>query len=258
MASYNLPKEETGISWIDQKPTGGMPAFFSPQGLASGIARYVEPAMTIGSSLAAEIPAGWAGLVYQDPDMVERVHHDWTYQPRSEAGREGLADLGGGLSSLGGMAMDLPYLGAGIRNFGESKEQLIEAGYPGAAAALHTAPAALALMFPGGEGARAMATAERGITGLGKKALQEAAKGPRMMAPMAAQSGFIKPAVFAEGVGRNVIELSRKSKAAAGTLASERAAERVGANLERTHKTYIAEKTASKEDEKKGRNLLKH
>ena len=257
MSSYNQPKEETGISWIDDKPTG-VPAFFSPQGLASGIARYVEPAITVGSSLAAEIPAGWAGLAYRDPSMVERVHGDWTYQPRSEAGREGLADLGSALSGLGGVAMDIPYLGAGIRNFGDSKDQLIEAGYPGAAAALYTAPAALAMMIPGGEGLRAMAKAERGITGVGKKALQEMAKGPSMRGPMASQGGFINPSAFGAGVGRNVIQMTRKSKAAAGALASERAAERVGTGMERTHQAYIAEKTADKQEEKYGRNLFRN
>lgn len=234
------------------------PQLFSPKGLMEGLAYYAEPAMTVGSSLAAEIPAGLAGIAYGDPDMVERVHHDWTYIPRTESGREGVAKLGEGLSGLGRLAMDTPYLGSAIRNFGDTKEQLIEAGYPGLAAALHTAPAAVAMMVPGGEGARAVGAAERGVAGLGRDALMEIARGPRTVAPWQSQAGYIRPSIFSDGTGRNVLKLTNKGKSAASALAGERAAERVGSGLERTHKAYVAEKTAEQQEVEHGRNLLRH
>lgn len=203
--------------------------------LGQGLAYIAEPAATVASSLASEIPAGWGGILTGDPSKVEAIHHAGTYQPRTEAGSKGLADLGKLLHGAGGLAMDAPYIGAAVRNFGESRDKLIDAGYPGLAAALQTAPAATALLFPGGEGALAMR--EVGAT-MAKNAMKPSPVG------LAAQKGFINPTAMAPTINR-AFRLSRAAKATGSAVAGERAAQRIGSGLERTHQGYVAEKTAS-------------
>jgi hypothetical protein len=215
--------------------------------LGQGLAYIAEPVATIGSSLLGETVGGLGALATMNPDNVENIHHALTYKPRTESGREGLADVGDLLSSAGGMAMDTPYLGAAIRNFGESRDALTDAGYPGLAAALQTAPVALATL---------LAPEARAAFGNVGSGMVKNAMAPSAAGVMAKQKGFISPQAMAIPLGK-AFKFSRASKAAVGTLAGERAAQRVGSSLERTHKGYVAEKTAQ-EEEKHGRNLLAH
>jgi hypothetical protein len=215
------------------------------------LARYVEPAMTVGSSLASEVAAGLGGLATMNPDNVGAIHHAGTYIPRTESGREGLADLGELLSGAGKLAMDTPYLGASIRNFGQSRDSLIDAGYPGLAAALQTAPAFVATMLaPESRGAFKSVASDIGST--------IASGGNMGRGAMAAQGGYIKPSVLAAPIMRSVKQFKFSKAGAPAVTATERAAERVGKGLESTHKTYVAEKTATAEEKPKGRNLLSH
>jgi ApbE superfamily uncharacterized protein (UPF0280 family) len=143
--------------------------------------------------------------------------------------------------------MDTPYLGAGIRNFGESREALIESGHPMLAAALQTAPAFVATLAAP-EARAAARTVGKGMI--------ENAMAPRAVGPMASQRGFIAPQSMAAPLGR-AFRFSRAAKSASGALAGERTAQTVGKALEGTHKATVAEKTATAEhDSGKGRNLL--
>jgi hypothetical protein len=147
--------------------------------------------------------------------------------------------------------MDMPYLGQSIRYFGESADKL-GAHSPVLGAALKTAPAAAALLFPGGEGA--LAAREVGST-IAKNAAQALSKpGP---VGLARQRGFINPSAMIPSV-RKTFEFTRAGKSTAAALASERAAQRIGSGLERTHQGYVAEKTAGQNGEHEGRNLLAH
>lgn len=227
-----------------------MPGQLQFPNLGAGLAYIGEPVATVGSSLLSEVPAGWYGLLTGGSgENVEHLHHDWTSKPITQAGRKGLADIGRLLSGAGGVVMDTPYLGAAVRNFGESRDALTDAGYPGLAAALTTAPAAVALAFPGGEGARAIDTVGRGMA---KNAMS-----PRSVGPIARQAGFVNPMAASVPLAR-AFKLSRAAKASATGLAGERAAQRVGSGLERTHKGYVAERTAGEDNGKhgEGRNLL--
>jgi hypothetical protein len=217
--------------------------------LGQGLAYIAEPIATVASSLAGEVAGGLGALATLDPSKVEDIHHALTYQPRTESGREGLSDLGGVLSGAGQWAVDAPYLGAGIRNFGESRDALTDAGYPGAAAALQTAPAFLATVVA----PEARAAGANVVSGMSKNITA-----PRAAGPIARQQGFIHPTAAAIPLGK-IFKFSRAAKAATGTLAGERTAQTVGKALEGTHKATVAEKTATQEHESGGgRNLLAH
>ncbi len=73
----------------------------------------------------------------------------------------------------------------------------------------------------------------------------------------AAQGGFVSPSAL-KSIPQKVFKLSRGTKAATASLAGERTAERVGRGLERTHKAYVSEKTATQEEKNHngGRNLF--
>lgn len=61
-----------------------------------------EAGMTIGSSVLADVPAGWTGLMASDDRAVavEGVQNALTYQPRSEAGKRILGDVGNALQNI--------------------------------------------------------------------------------------------------------------------------------------------------------------
>jgi hypothetical protein len=215
--------------------------------IGAGLSYIAEPVATVATSLAGEVAGGLGALATLNPDNVEKIHHALTYQPQTGSGREGLADLGHLLSGAGELAMDTPYLGAAIRNFGESRDSLIDEGYPGLAAALNTAPAFLATVIA----PEARAAGANIIRDVAKNAAA-----PRAVGPIARQKGFINPTAMAVPMGK-VFKLSRGAKAATGALAGERAAQRVGSTLEKTHQATVAEKTATQEHEEGGgRNLL--
>jgi hypothetical protein len=220
---------------------------FKASNLGEGLAYIAEPVATVASSLAGEVAGGLGALATLDPSKVEDIHHALTYQPRTGAGSEGLSDLGHLLSGAGELAMDTPYLGAGIRNFGESRDALIDAGHPGLAAALNTAPAFLATVVA----PEARAAGANVASGMAKNLAA-----PRSTGTIARQKGFIHPTAAAIPIGK-MFKFSRAAKAATGTLATERTAQTVGKALEGTHKATVAEKTATSEHESGGgRNLL--
>jgi hypothetical protein len=167
--------------------------FFDPSSMVDAAARYVEPALTVGTSLASEPIAGLYGLATMNPDNVEHLHHATTYQPRTESGSEGLAGLGSYLSGLGADIMDVPYLGQSIRNYSESTDKLGEYS-PVMGAMLKTAPAFVASVFaPEAKGAFSAVGGDIGRT---------MASGGNMGRGgiMAGQRGMIDPAVIAEAV----------------------------------------------------------
>lgn len=222
--------------------------FFDPRGIVDEAARYVEPALTVGSSLASEPLAGWYGLVSGNPENVEKLHHATTYQPRTESGREGLAGLGGALSGVGADIMATPYLGQSVRYYGESADKL-GAQWPVMGAALKTAPAFVASVFaPEARGAFSAVGGDIGRT--------MASGGNIGRGGMAAQRGAVTPATFIEPFKKVSKQGFKFSRAGVGSLAGERTAQRVGGALERTHKAYVAEKTATQGEHTEGRNLL--
>ncbi len=230
------------------------PTFFDPRLAFETAARYAEPAATVATGLASEPFAGWWGMITGNPSNVEKAHHALTYTPRTESGMEGLSGLGHLLSGAGQRIMDTPYLGASVRNFGESRDALIDAGYPGLAAALQTAPVAAALAFPGTEGMNLLNRSASGVGQFAKAAGKEIAKGPSSMIPMNAQKGYLNPSVMVPRAAKAAAKVTRAGKAAAATVAGERAAQRIGSGLERSHQIYTAEKAAGSNHE--GRDLF--
>jgi hypothetical protein len=87
------------------KITGGGPWEFAKD-LGRNARGVGEAAMTIGSSIAADIPAGWAGLMaagddrINAADAVEKTQNALTYQPRSAEGQRALAGIGNAMQSI--------------------------------------------------------------------------------------------------------------------------------------------------------------
>lgn len=131
------------------------------------LAPYVEPALTLGSAMAAEVPAGLAGLAGllfegDDPERaakrIEAIRDQLTYLPRSEGGIENLSSVAGGLEKVG------DYAGQGLEAvtghqtpFADAAGWVNQRFGPEAATALFTAPEAVssALGFRAGQAARA-------------------------------------------------------------------------------------------------------
>lgn len=57
-------------------------------------AGFIEPLATVASSLLAEPLAGFSGIA-DGPEAVKSVRESFTFQPKTEAGKEGLETLGG-------------------------------------------------------------------------------------------------------------------------------------------------------------------
>jgi len=74
--------------------SSGITTHQQPSGLLSG---FVEPALTIGSSILAEPLSGLAGIVGlpfgKGPEFVEQTREALTFQPRTQQGQEGLQDV---------------------------------------------------------------------------------------------------------------------------------------------------------------------
>lgn len=208
--------------------------------------RYIEPTLTVGSSLLSEPVAGWSGLLTGNPENVGKVHHALTYMPRTQSGQEGLAGLGEYMSDLGSDIMATPYLGQSVRNFGRSVDQLAEYS-PAGAATLQALPAAVALM--------AAPESRIAFRNFGSEVGKNLAN-PVGPVGRAAQGGAVNLSALAPMMrgGQKAVRTVDFAPAAA-----ERAAASIGKNLERTHKATIAEKTASdisEEQRQMGRNLL--
>lgn len=222
-----------------------LPRVPNPIPSAADLARYAEPALTVGTGLLAEPVAGWAGLMSGDPSKVEKVHHALTYLPRTESGTEGLHGFNQFLSGAGQRVMDAPYLGAAVRNFGESADKL-GAYSPALGAALRTAPAMVALgVAPEARAAMKNVGGEIGST--------IASGGNMGRGPIQMQAGAIKPAVLMQPFR---FSKATTAKGSTAITAGERTAERLGKGLESTHKAYATEKTT--EDKGHGRNLFAH
>lgn len=216
----------------------------------ASVARYLEPALTVGTGIASEPLAGLAALMTANPENVANVHHALTYVPRTEAGAEGLHGLGDVLSGVGRGIMDTPYLGAAVENFGRSADYLGENVSPALGAGLKATPAFLALMTAPG--------ARSAFGNVGGEIGQTIASGGNMgRGMMSSQRGAVNPSVIAAPL-LQAAKTFKFSKAGGGAVGAERLAERVGKGLERTHKTYTAEQVTTHEEKPKGRNLLAH
>ncbi len=155
----------------------------------SRIAPYAEPAMTLGTAVAAEIPAGLAGLVGllfegDDPERaarrIEEIRDRLTYLPRSEGGTENLTKVAEGIEALAGYGERAAEAVTGSKNPVEDLASWVNARYgPEAAAAVFTAPEAVAsaLGFKAGQAARA---ARRGAQAASQGLPEVAADIPRL------------------------------------------------------------------------------
>jgi hypothetical protein len=138
-----------------------------------GVWSFVEPAITIGSSMMAEPLAGLAGVAALPfgaeaaTKVISGVTNDLTYQPRTEQGKRGLASVGKFMAPVG-KAFESASKGAGDFVFDKT-------GSPGLSAAAYSAPT-IALEALGLKGARAipgrqMKLGDVGsqVTGVGRK-----------------------------------------------------------------------------------------
>jgi hypothetical protein len=139
----------------------------------SRLAPYVEPALTLGTGMAAEVPAGLAGLAGllfegDDPEKaakrIEAIREQLTYLPRSEGGMANLEAVAGGIESAIGKVEDAAQWATGERQPFEAMASWVNkrAG-PEAATALYAAPEAIgsALGFRAGQMARSARRAGR-------------------------------------------------------------------------------------------------
>jgi hypothetical protein len=137
------------------------------KGLWDMLAPYVEPALTIGTGMAADIPAGLAGMAglafegdtpEQAAARVEGIRDQFTYLPRSERGIENLQNVGEGLEWVSNKAGDVAEKVTGKREPFAAVADWVNQQYgPAAAAAMFTAPEAVssAIGFRAGQMARA-------------------------------------------------------------------------------------------------------
>jgi len=109
------------------------------EGLVQGAAAFAEPAITVGTGMLGSAIGGLAGLARTPFEGVEKgaetsqaIQNAMTYQPRTTGGQEGLAALGGVMSS--------PYNPLNIarvaNEYTGASQSLAESGMPGAATAL--------------------------------------------------------------------------------------------------------------------------
>lgn len=88
-----------------QKITGGGPWEFAKD-LGRNARGVGEAALTIGSSIAADVPAGWAGMIasgddrISSADAVEKTQNALTYQPRSAEGQRALQGIGNAMQTI--------------------------------------------------------------------------------------------------------------------------------------------------------------
>lgn len=131
--------------------------------------RYVEPALTIGSGMIAEPVAGIAGIAqgvnpFAEPgsgaEAVRSTREAMTYQPRTQAGQEGLLAVGETLEPI-------------TSRFQELETTLAEKGYeeagPLGAATLGTLPTAALTMLGGVRGFKPKTVKSSAVNKLLKK-----------------------------------------------------------------------------------------
>ena len=137
------------------------------KGLWDMLAPYVEPALTVGTGMAADIPAGLAGMAglafegdtpEQAAARIEAIRDQLTYLPRSEGGVENLGKVGEGIEWATNKAEDAAQWATGSRSPFKDIGSAVNREYgPAAATALFMAPEAVssALGFRAGQMARA-------------------------------------------------------------------------------------------------------
>jgi GNAT superfamily N-acetyltransferase len=109
----------------------------------SGITRYLEPAMTAGSAMVAEPVSGIAGIgalvsgrgISGATQSISDAQQAMTYQPRTEAGRQGLQGLQQFMQPIGDVIQ------GASQNLGD--KAYAATGSPTLAAAAYSAPTAL-------------------------------------------------------------------------------------------------------------------
>lgn len=140
--------------------------------------RYAEPALSMLTGLLAEPVAGWSGILGGD---VERTRNTLTYQPRTKEGREGMAALGGFLSTAKRKLVDEnPPVKAGLDGYNALADRIGEYS-PALGAAAQTAPDAIGLLaMPGAMGA--MRSVGRAAEHIGNTGVR---------GPLAGQDGMI-------------------------------------------------------------------
>ena len=147
------------------------------RGLWDMLAPYVEPALTVGSSMAADIPAGLAGMAglmfegdtpEQAAARVESIGDQFTYLPRSQGGIENLQKVGEGLEWVSEKASDVAQDLTGSREpFKDIGSSINSRFGPGAATAAFIAPEAISSLagFRAGQMARAARRGAHGAAG---------------------------------------------------------------------------------------------
>jgi hypothetical protein len=141
------------------------------------LAPYVEPALTLGSAMAADIPAGlagMAGMMFEGDDAeaatrrIEDIRDRLTYLPRSQGGVENLSTVADTIETGMEKVGDAAEWATGERQPFKSVGDWINREYgPAAAAAAFTAPEAVssAVGFRLGQLARARRAAQRASQG---------------------------------------------------------------------------------------------
>jgi hypothetical protein len=100
-----------------------------------------ESILTAASGFGSTVVAGFADLVTGDPGFGQYLQEEWTYQPRTEIGRDVLSTFSAAASPI---VSGLEYSRGGLGDLGYSLT-----GSPTVAAALYTAPdTALTLLAP--------------------------------------------------------------------------------------------------------------
>lgn len=220
-------------------------------GLSDLALRVIEPTLSVASGLGSEPIAGLYGLATGEPDNVDKLHHKLTYQPVSEAGREGLGAVAGGLNWLGSEIMDNPYSGGAVRGYRDLSDRAGELS-PVLGAAMDTLPMAAALF---------VAPESRAAFGnVGREVGSEIARGGNM--GRMNQGGYIKPAAFA--IAPNMFKFVRGGKigaregVATGSLVTREAAAARAARegVDASHVTYTTGQ--QQEKQQKGRVLFSH
>jgi hypothetical protein len=131
-------------------------------GLMNGLLAVAEPAASAGSGLLAEPIAGWAGLLGGGAKGVQKTREAMTYQPRTQAGKDGQNALARALM-LGKSAMvdNNPPVKAVMDGY-ENLADMAGQYNPLLGALLETFPTA-ASMLMGGPGRSAAASAGRSL-----------------------------------------------------------------------------------------------
>lgn len=229
------------------------------------LAAVGEPLLTMASGTLAEPISGLYGLAKGDPDAVERVHEQLTYQPQTTAGQVGLEAIGQAAGAVGHGLESAPVIGPAIRGYQQLTESVGE-NHPLAGALMTAAPTA-ALLMAAPEARAAVSELPGAVSDAAVRMMTERPAA----GSMAAQSGAFRPGAVVPAIKTAVSDLSQATKggrAAVGAIASRQAAAlregagelraaRVAHTAETVHKAHQGLEQAEQEKKRQAyRDLL--